>query len=117
MRQSESKEARTRRELGISGETVVPLGSTQMRSDFRDDGAHAWIIRSPEDVTRRLDRLIDDIQSRFHRPNMGKPKADVVPNDVLVVAHGHILRALAMRWIKRGLTEGVSLLLEGKATP
>ncbi|KAL8964851.1 MAG: hypothetical protein Q9197_006780 [Variospora fuerteventurae] len=34
------------------------------------------------------------------------------PSDVLLVAHGHILRAFAMRWIKRELTEGVSLLLE-----
>ena len=33
--------------------------------------------------------------------------------DVLLVAHGHILRAFAMRWIGRKLTEGVSLLLEG----
>ena len=33
--------------------------------------------------------------------------------DVLLVGHGHILRAFAMRWIGRELTEGVSLLLEG----
>lgn len=33
--------------------------------------------------------------------------------DVLLVAHGHILRAFAMRWIGKELTEGVSLLLEG----
>jgi len=34
------------------------------------------------------------------------------PGDVVVVAHGHILRALAMRWIGRELTDGVSLLLD-----
>ena len=34
-------------------------------------------------------------------------------SDVLIVAHGHILRAFAMRWIGRQLTSGVSLLLEG----
>ena len=32
--------------------------------------------------------------------------------DVLVVAHGHILRAFAMRWIGRKLETGVSLILE-----
>lgn len=57
--------------------------------------------------------MIDDIRSRFHEAVIGKPKADEVPSDVLLVAHGHILRAFAMRWIKRELTEGVSLLLEG----
>lgn len=45
---------------------------------------------------------------------MSGPKTSDVPSDVLLVAHGHILRAFAMRWIKRELTEGVSLLLEGK---
>lgn len=33
--------------------------------------------------------------------------------DVLVVAHGHILRAFAMRWIGKELDEGVALILEG----
>ena len=37
--------------------------------------------------------------------------------DVLLVGHGHILRAFAMRWIGRELTEGVSLLLEGTFAP
>lgn len=72
------------------------------------------IARSPGDVTKRLDRLIDDIRTRFHERSVGKAEGAAEPSDVLVVAHGHILRAFAMRWIKRELTEGVSLLLEGK---
>ncbi|KAL8687784.1 MAG: hypothetical protein Q9218_006144 [Villophora microphyllina] len=68
---------------------------------------------SPADVTKRLDRLIDDIRSRFHEKAIGKAEVGGAPSDVLLVAHGHILRAFAMRWIKRELTEGVSLLLEG----
>lgn len=43
---------------------------------------------------------------------MGKPKGGAL-GDVLVVAHGHILRAFAMRWINQELTNGVSLLLDG----
>ncbi len=73
-------------------------------------------VRSPGDVTRRLDRLIDDIRSRFHGRS-GHLEAESTPSDVLLVAHGHILRAFAMRWIKRELTEGVSLLLEGQYIP
>ncbi len=44
---------------------------------------------------------------------MGQAKTDSTCGDVLIVAHGHILRAFAMRWVGRELTEGVSLLLEG----
>ena len=73
---------------------------------------------SPEDVTRRLDRLIEEIRSGFHKQAIGMPtKKEDEPaqrSDVLIVAHGHILRAFAMRWIGRQLGEGVSLLLEGK---
>ena len=69
--------------------------------------------RSPHDVTNRLDRLITDIRTRFHKHAMGSGEGACA--DVLVVAHGHILRAFAMRWIGRNLTEGVSLLLEGIA--
>lgn len=35
-----------------------------------------------------------------------------VPGDVLVVAHGHILRALAMRWLGRPLSDGPTFLME-----
>ena len=66
-------------------------------------------------MSKRLDRLIADIRTRYHEKAIGKKSEDdKMKGDVLVVAHGHILRAFAMRWIGRGLTEGVSLLLEGK---
>ncbi len=44
---------------------------------------------------------------------MLREKAGRGCGDVLVVAHGHVLRAFAMRWIGRELTEGVGLILEG----
>lgn len=75
------------------------------------------VNRSPSDITRRLDRLIADIRSRFHEPAISFSPVDsrekAPCGDVLLVAHGHILRAFAMRWIGRELTQGVSLLLEG----
>jgi len=72
---------------------------------------------SPEDVTARVDRLIEDIRSRFHAPCIGKPKSSTVLSetqhgDILVVAHGHILRAFAMRWVKQGLRDGPLFLME-----
>jgi broad specificity phosphatase PhoE len=71
--------------------------------------------RSPQQVMDRLDELITDIRIRFHKPAMSADK-DIAPcADVLIVAHGHILRAFAMRWIGRQLTDGVSLLLEGES--
>ncbi len=63
----------------------------------------------------RLDELITDIRTRFHKPAMISGKDDASCADVLIVAHGHILRAFAMRWIGRQLTDGVSLLLEGES--
>ncbi|KAI4092840.1 MAG: hypothetical protein LQ344_003205 [Seirophora lacunosa] len=68
--------------------------------------------QSSHNITERLDRLIDDIRTRFHEKAIGQPSP---PSDVLLVAHGHILRAFAMRWIKRELTEGVSLFIDEPA--
>ena len=76
-------------------------------ADLVNDG------RSPKEVETRLDRLIDEIRTRYQKDIIGKPKKDESSGDVLIVAHGHILRAFAMRWINKGLTEGVSLLLDG----
>ena len=75
-------------------------------------------------MTKRLDELIQDIRQRFHGPafeqknKTKQPPADeeAGDGDVLIVAHGHILRAFAMRWVGRKLTDGVSLILEGKSS-
>ncbi|KAL9597759.1 MAG: hypothetical protein Q9179_004151 [Wetmoreana sp. 5 TL-2023] len=100
------------------------LTSATIREQRNKNGEGPWDIwrdgcpggESPADVTKRLDTLIDNIRARFHEESIGKPKAGGAPSDVLLVAHGHILRAFAMRWIKRELTEGVNLLLEGKGS-
>ncbi|KAH0422433.1 phosphoglycerate mutase family protein [Colletotrichum camelliae] len=65
---------------------------------------------SPQDVTERLDRLIKDIRDRWHRPVIGNTEAQ--KGDVLIVAHGHILRAFAMRWAGKTLQDGPAFLLE-----
>ena len=58
--------------------------------------------------------MIKDIRGRFHEGVLERKGGC---GDVLLVAHGHILRAFAMRWIGRELTEGVGLILEGKIRP
>ena len=68
--------------------------------------------RSPEQVTERLDRLIQEIREKFHAPVIGKPRHSAPPGDVLLVAHGHILRAFAMRWAGKTLQDGPTFLLE-----
>jgi probable phosphoglycerate mutase len=68
--------------------------------------------RSPADITERLDRLIKEIRDKWHAPVMGKPKGEAGNGDVLVVAHGHILRAFAQRWVGKSLGDGPNFLLE-----
>jgi broad specificity phosphatase PhoE len=69
--------------------------------------------RSPSDITARCDSVIADIRRRFHAHAIGKPKGSVnEPFDVLVVAHGHFLRAFAGRWIGKNIADNPSLILE-----
>ncbi|KAI5464004.1 phosphoglycerate mutase family protein [Mariannaea sp. PMI_226] len=67
---------------------------------------------SPKDVTERLDRLIKEIREKYHKPAIGKPAGQASNGDVLVVAHGHILRAFAMRWAGYKLEDGPTFLME-----
>ncbi|EEA22695.1 phosphoglycerate mutase family protein [Talaromyces marneffei ATCC 18224] len=65
--------------------------------------------RSPADVCRRLDTFIADLRAKNHKPCFSDPENE--KGDVLVVAHGHILRAFAMRWVGQPLTD-TALILE-----
>lgn len=74
--------------------------------------------RSPEDVTRRLDRLIAEIRTKYQEPYMGGGGDGTAggphegTGDVLVIGHGHILRAFAMRWVGKTLQDGPTFLME-----
>jgi len=72
--------------------------------------------RSPEQITTRLDHLISEIRTKVHAPALkhiqSGSDAAALPCDVLVVAHGHILRAFAARWVGRPVHDNPSLLLE-----
>lgn len=67
---------------------------------------------SPEDVTSRVDSLISEIREQHHKPYIGKQEDSTgCSGDVVVVAHGHILRVFAMRWIEKPL-EDTRLIME-----
>lgn len=65
--------------------------------------------RTPEQVTARLDNLIATIRTNFHGPALANSSPQ---SDVLIIAHGHILRAFAMRWVGKTLADGPTFLLE-----
>ncbi|KAJ9631973.1 Sedoheptulose 1,7-bisphosphatase [Taxawa tesnikishii (nom. ined.)] len=97
------------------------ITSKEIKALREKSGEREWDIwrdgcpggESPADVTERLDRLIEDIRERFHKPAIGKPKgSSPEPYDVLLVAHGHILRAFAARWVRKNLEDNPSLILE-----
>ncbi|PHH79677.1 hypothetical protein CDD82_2235 [Ophiocordyceps australis] len=70
---------------------------------------------SPAQVTQRLDELIIEIRQKWQRDvlqGQTKGPGGVGCGDVLIVAHGHILRAFAMRWVGKTLQEGPAFLLE-----
>ena len=71
------------------------------------------MFRSPDDINQRLDRLIKEIREKWHSPAMGSSQGGGPQRaDVLVVAHGHILRAFAQRWAGQSLKDGPTFLLE-----
>lgn len=96
------------------------ITSADIRSLRSKSGAGPWDIwtdgcpggESPSDVMARMDALIDEIRMKHHAPYIGKEKGEGgCSGDVLVVAHGHILRAFAMRWVGKSL-EDTKLLME-----
>ncbi|CAI7575382.1 unnamed protein product [Penicillium pancosmium] len=94
------------------------LTSKQIKALREEAGEKPWNIwtdgcpggESPDDVVKRLDALIADIKEKYHRPCL-EGRSEAGKGDVLVVAHGHILRAFAMRWTGKPLTE-TSLILD-----
>lgn len=94
------------------------ITSAEIRARRKEQGLEEkWDIwtdgcpggESPQDVIDRIDSLIREIREQHHAPYMGKSKDDCKKDggstgDVVVVAHGHILRVFAMRWIGRPLS-------------
>ena len=95
------------------------ITSAEIRKLRTDQGLGPWDIwrdgcpggESPEQIISRVDSLIAEIREKYHKPVIGKPKQPGVTGDVMVVGHGHILRAFAIRWVEKPLTE-TALIME-----
>jgi sedoheptulose-bisphosphatase len=61
----------------------------------------------PEDITRRVDGLIEKIRG-IHRSAVEEDKF----GDVVLVAHAHILRSFTARWLQLPVSSGRSFLLD-----
>lgn len=97
------------------------MTSKEIKAQRERNGLGPWDIwrdgcpggESPEDVIKRVDDLIAEIREKYHSKVIGKSGEETggTTGDVLVVAHGHILRAFAMRWVGKPLTE-TALIME-----
>jgi sedoheptulose-bisphosphatase len=102
---------------GLTSSTIATQRSAagQPPWDIWRDGCPGG--ESPADITARLDALIAELRAKWHAGVIGKTRAEVerggeVGGDVLIVAHGHILRAFAARWVGRSVADNPSLILE-----
>ncbi|PGH10802.1 hypothetical protein AJ79_05275 [Helicocarpus griseus UAMH5409] len=97
------------------------LKSAEIREQRAKNGEGSWDIwrdgcpggESPEQVIERLDALIAEIREKYHSKAIGKSPHEAPRRDVVLVAHGHILRAFAMRWVGKPLTETAFILEAG----
>lgn len=101
-----------RAESRLSSPFQVPISPMRMLVKTACSLTSLCTCRDPDEVTARVDRLIKEIREKWHAPVIGKPKSEVQRGDVLIVAHGHILRAFAMRWAGKTLQDGPAFLLE-----
>lgn len=74
------------------------MAHTQATADFS---------RTPHDLTIRLDSLIVEIREKQKEGMHGEAACDV-----LLVAHGHVLRAFVKRWLGYPMDFPLSMMLE-----
>ncbi|KAJ9604677.1 hypothetical protein H2200_010791 [Cladophialophora chaetospira] len=81
---------------------------TDREWDIWRDGTEGSGGESPSQVTERLDGLISTI-TNIHKEAL---ESDNRKSNIVVVAHGHILRAFVKRWLKFDLETKLELMLE-----
>lgn len=74
---------------------------------------HAPGAETPAQVSARIDELIRHIRAKHHAPAFeAQKRGEKVASDVLLVAHGHILRGFGARWIDATVSTARSLQLD-----
>ncbi|ROW07875.1 hypothetical protein VMCG_03461 [Cytospora schulzeri] len=95
--------------------TYEGITPAQIKAQRAEEGLPKWDIwtmgcpggESPSQVQERLDRLIGNIK-KIQEPFMhGGPAPDI-----LVVAHGHILRAFTKRWLEWDMGFPFTMMME-----
>lgn len=102
------------------GLTLADIHRERMRKgldkewDIWEDGCPGG--ESPKDVSDRLDKLICEIKEFFLRISYVQPNGQIIgpsiglarvaKQDIVCIAHDHILAALALRWTRQPLTTG-----------
>ncbi|KAJ5495709.1 hypothetical protein N7539_000825 [Penicillium diatomitis] len=103
------------------GMTLQAINEKRMK----DYGSGTWDIwtdgcpggESPQQVTERLDKLIREIKQVISSNSASWPGGQLIAHrsqhaqDVVCVAHGHILAALAIRWVGLPLDTGMMRLI------
>ena len=70
-------------------------------------------FRTPRQVSDRLDKLIEEMKDLLKsQSKRTEGTATGSPGNILCVAHGHILSALALRWAEQPLENGMRLLID-----
>lgn len=96
-----------------------------LRKEKGMDGDQQWDIwrdgctgsggETPSDVQTRVDKVISEIvqiQGNYLKDLKEGTLEEGRRRDVLIVAHGHILRAFVKRWLNMELGVGVEMMLE-----
>ncbi|KAJ9302319.1 hypothetical protein DTO271G3_1185 [Paecilomyces variotii] len=95
----------------------------ELRKEKGLDNGKRWNIwrdgceggESPEQVSNRLDNLVREMRieiERNNKPTAANTPPSQKPKNIVCVAHGHILAALALRWAEQPLKNGMRMLIE-----
>ncbi|KAJ5619646.1 hypothetical protein N7510_003630 [Penicillium lagena] len=106
------------------GKTLTEINGLRKKQGMSEESA-PWNIwtdgcprgESPQSIAERLDELIVEIRSVIAGESSSWPSGKVagsrsrLKQDIVCVAHGHVLSALALRWVGAPLSQGVMRLI------
>ncbi|KAI5856554.1 histidine phosphatase superfamily [Tricharina praecox] len=85
---------------------------TERPWDIWVDGTPGEGGESPESLAARIDAVIEDVKAIQKQALKGGERVEEDDRDVLVVAHGHFLRAFVKRWVGLPLASPLLLVLD-----